>query len=258
MQSPSFAVFICLTGFCFLGGCATAPVAVPAYRSPLPPRGIVLVVDGAGGSPGAARAIAAAVEESGAPLYVRSFEWTHGVRHGLRDMTDVDHARAQGRRLAEQIAWYRHTYPNTPLSVVAYSAGTHVALEATKWLQPNTLERLVLLAPAVSADYDLRPALGAARQGIDAFTSKRDRFYLGLGTRIVGTADGKRGVPAAGRVGFDVPPPTGADLGLALRLRQHPWEPGLSWSGNPGNHSGSLSPAYLRAYVLPLLTTAAE
>ena len=141
--------------------------------------------------------------------------------------------------------------------VLAYSAGTHVALEATRCLEPNSLERMVLLAPAVSATYDLRPALSAARQGVDVFTSQRDRLSLGAGTWIVGTADGKRGVPPAGRVGFDMPPLAGADLCLANRLRQHPWEPSVAWSGNRGNHSGSLRPAYFRAYVLPLLTAPA-
>lgn len=218
------------------------------------PRGIVLVADGAGGYPDASSAVASAVRESGAPLYVRCFEWTHETGVGLSDLTDVAHARAQARCLAEHVCQYRTTNPQLPIYVLGYSAGTHVVLEATRWLEPNSLERVVLLAPAVSADYDLRQALAVARQGVDVFTSTRDRFYLGLGTRVVGTADGKRGVPPAGRVGFDMPPMTGADMCLAQRLRQHPWEPSVGWSGNKGNHSGSLQPAYLRAYVLPLLT----
>jgi hypothetical protein len=138
---------------------------------------------------------------------------------------------------------------------VAYSAGTHVALEATRWLEPDSLQRVVLLAPAVAADYDLRPALAVARQGVDVFTSERDRFFLGLGPRMVGTADGKRGVPAAGRVGFDSPALSAADACLTARLRQHPWEPSVGWTGNRGNHSGSLTATYLRAYILPLLAT---
>ncbi len=240
-------------GFCLLGGCAAIPTPVESYKLPVPPRGLVLVADGAGGYPEAFQAVTAAVEASGTPLYVRSFAWTHGEGRGLADMTDVEYARAQGRRLAAHIAWYRSTCPKMPVYIVAFSAGTHVALEATRWLAPNSLERLILLAPAVSADYDLRPALAASRQGVDAFTSERDRFYLGVGTRVVGTADGKQDVPPAGRVGFAMPTTAGADLSLAQRFRQHPWEPCVAWTGNTGAHSGSMRPAYFRAYVLPLL-----
>jgi len=223
-------------------------------KEPEPLRGMVLVVEGAGGFKEASNALADAVAKCQAPLCVRSFTWTHGIGRGVADMTDVEHARAQGQRLAAEIGALRATCPEMPIYVVAYSAGAHVALEAAHCLEPNSLERIVLLAPAVSADYDLRPALSAARQGVDAFTSKRDRLYLGLGVRVVGTADGKRHVPAAGRVGFDMPCSIDSDAGLANRLHQHPWDRGAVWTGNLGDHAGSLRPAHLRTYVLPLLT----
>jgi hypothetical protein len=255
VQPASYRVLTSLTVLCFLGGCRTVPAYVDSYRSPLPVQGVVLVADGAGGNPEAARALAGAVEEAGVPLYVRSFEWTHGQGRGLADMTDVEHALAQGRRFAEEICRHRTACPNRPIYVLGYSAGAHVALEATRWLEPNSLERIVLLAPAVSADYDLRQPLSVARQGVVAFTSKRDLFFLGLGAGLVGTADGKRGAPAAGRVGFDMPPWTGADAGLASRLHQHPWDPSVAWTGNIGNHAGSLRRDYLLGFVLPLLST---
>ena len=235
---------------CLLAGCASVPPPVLTYRPPLAARGMVLVADGAGGAPEAFDAAVTAVRQTGAPLWVRSFDWTHGRGNGVRDMTDGENARAQGRRLAQHIACYRAADPNLPITLLAYSAGAHVVLEAARWLEPNSLERIVLLAPAVAADYDLRPALLAARQGVDAFTSERDRLVLGLGTRAVGTADGKRGVPPAGRVGFDAPP---ADACLLARLHQHPWDPSLAWTGNRGGHAGSLNPQYFRTFVLPLL-----
>lgn len=231
------------------------PPPVASYSSPLPARGIVLVADGAGGRPEAARAALDAARETGTPIYVSSFDWTHGVRRGVTDMTDVDHAREQGRRFAQHICQYRALNPGTPIYVLSYSAGTHVALEAARWLERDTLERMVLLAPAVSADYDLTHALAVSRQGVDAFTSTRDRLYLGLGTRMVGTADGKRGVPPAGRVGFDTPALDGPHAWLAGRLHQHPWESSVDWTGNTGRHAGSLQPEYFRHFVLPLLTT---
>jgi pimeloyl-ACP methyl ester carboxylesterase len=220
------------------------------YRPPLATRGLVLVADGAGGDPDTFDAAVRAVRETGTPLVVRSFNWTHGWRRTVADMTDVEHGRTQGQRLAAEVACYRAACPNTPITLLAYSAGTHVALEAARWLEPDSVERIVLLAPAVATDYDLRPALMAARQGVDVFTSERDGLVLGLGTGVVGTADGKRGVDTAGRVGFAAPP---ADACLIQRLRQHPWDASVEWTGNRGSHGGSLNSRYFRAYVLPLL-----
>jgi len=40
---------------------------------------------------------------------------------------------------------------------------------------------------------------------------------------------------------------------LLERLRQHPWDPSVSHTGNQGAHCDTLRPAFLGAYVLPLL-----
>jgi hypothetical protein len=248
VQSSFLRILASVAFIATLGGCATTPTRVTSSSPPVAPRGIVVVVDGAGGSPDAANSLTALVKETGTPLAIRSFAWSHGLGLGVLDMTDVEHSRESGRRLAFKIAAYRQS--GLPIYIVAYSAGAHVALEATRLLEPNSLERIVLLAPAVAADYDLGPALASARQGVDVFTSSRDRLYLGLGTRVTGTADGKAGVAPAGRVGFDPP----ADGELAGRLRQHPWDSSIAWTGNNGNHSGTVGRTYLRAFILPLIT----
>jgi pimeloyl-ACP methyl ester carboxylesterase len=245
--------FLCLIPPFLVGGCASMPKTITSYKLPTSPQGIVLVVDGAGGYQEAPRAVIRAVNETKLPLYVRSFDWTLGNNLGVADMTDTANSRAQAYRLAQEIISYRANYPDTPLYVMAHSAGTMVALESTQWLAPDSVERIILLAPAVAADYDLRRALSTARQGVDVFTSKRDRLYLGLGTRMVGTADGKFGTLPAGRVGFDTPKIGPSDTFLIDRLRQHPWDRTVDWTGNFGTHAGTLQPAYLKAYVLPLL-----
>jgi hypothetical protein len=104
----------------------------------------------------------------------------------------------------------------------------------------------------VSAGYDLRPALRCCRGSVEVFYSQRDRWQLGLGTGLIGTTDRRRD-DAAGRVGFRVCPPCPADAPLYSRLRQHPWDPAVAWTGNLGGHSDPYQPQYLRAYVLPLL-----
>jgi pimeloyl-ACP methyl ester carboxylesterase len=231
-----------------LSGCAGLPSRIESRAPPTCAAGIVLIVDGAGGYQNAPRAIAAAVDEMHLPLHVRSFDWTHGWGPGLADVVDRDYSLCQGRRLAEEVCQYRRAQPGVPITLVGYSAGSAVALAAAELLPPATLERIVLLAPAVSASYDLSRALVSARLGVDAFVSARDLLLLGLGTALVGTADGKRDA-AAGRVGF-CPPRESALVG---RLRQYPWERSVAWTGNTGGHTGSLRPAYLKAFVVPLL-----
>jgi pimeloyl-ACP methyl ester carboxylesterase len=254
MRSANLRAFTALAGCCLLAGCATAPIQTTTYKPPETPRGIILVADGAGGAPMASEAIAAAVEKTRQPLFVRSINWSHGPGWVVPDVTDIDHSECEAKRFARLIAAYRDRFPNTPIYLVGYSAGAQVVLEATRSLGPDSVERIVLLAPAVAADYDLRPALAAARQGVDSFSSERDSIYLGIGTAILGTADGERGTQAAGRVGFDPPRLSPAEAHLANRLHEHPWDRSMVWTRNNGTHDGTLRPAYLRAYVLPLLS----
>src|SRR5262249_13845513 len=153
---------------------------------------------------------------------------------------------------AEQVAAYRRACPAAEIYLVGHSAGCTVILAAVEALPPATVDRVVLLAPALSADYDLRPALRGVRWSLDVFCSRRDWFYLGLGTRVMGTAARRWSAPA-GRVGFRPAGNTPEDLAQFTKLRQHPWHPCLMWTGNLGGHYGGYQPAFLRAYVLPLL-----
>jgi pimeloyl-ACP methyl ester carboxylesterase len=235
-----------------LSGCAAVPTRVESRAPPQAARGIVIVANGAGGWQTAPRAIAAAVDELRLPLYVRSFDWGHGRGRALADVVDVAHSRCQGRHLAQEVCRYRAACPGVPVYLVGYSAGSAVVLAAAEHLPANSLERVVLLAPAVSSSYDLRRALFATSGGMDVFISERDRYYLGLGTGVVGTADGRREA-AAGRVGFRLPALQPGEEALAARLRQYPWVPSVAWTGHEGEHAGSLQPAYLKAFVLPLL-----
>jgi pimeloyl-ACP methyl ester carboxylesterase len=229
-----------------LVGCRV-PATIESYSLPTPPEGIVIVVDGSGGYQIAPKAIARAVEATRLPLYVRSFDWTHGTGRGLADMLDAENAREQGARLASDVEFYRTNYPNLPLYLVGHSAGCNIILEASRSLRPGRVEKIVMLAPAVSTEYDLRQALCVSRCGIDSFFSERDVIVLGLGTNVVGNADGGRSA-AAGRVGFE------DRAEYEGRLRQHAWDSSVEWTGNLGGHSDTLMRGYLRAFVLPLLT----
>jgi pimeloyl-ACP methyl ester carboxylesterase len=213
---------------------------------------VVFTADGAGGFGTTSSALRQAVADEGMALCVETVPWSHGYGRGFADQMDYGHARAEGTCLASQVLARRQSCPGGAIFLVGHSAGCAVVLAAAEALPPGSVDGIVLLAPSVSADYDLRPALRSVRRGIDVFCSERDLLFLGLGTSLVGTAD-RHWAAAAGRVGFRPVVVTPEDLALYTKLRQHPWHPCLAWTGNIGSHYGCHFPRYLRAYVLPLL-----
>jgi pimeloyl-ACP methyl ester carboxylesterase len=225
-----------------------APATVPMAQ------GVVIVCDGSGDFRTLSTGLARAVSAARMPLYVETFVWSHGYGRYVIDHTDHCNHIEMGRILAARVCAYRRAYPNLRIYLVAHSAGNAVALAAAERLPPDTLDRIVLLAPSVSPGYDLRPALASSREGIDAFVSERDRVVLGVAMYVVGTADRCVG-PAAGHVGFRPVVYNPADAALYSRLRQHAWHPAVSWTGNEGGHYGNNRATFLGPYVLPLFLT---
>lgn len=246
-----FLILTALTA-CSLG-CAGSRSRLQSSQAVRPAVGIVFVTDGAGNFQGASRAVRQAVAEQGLPLCVETVEWSHGFGRIIADQVDYAHSRDEGCRLAHRIAAYRQSCPCGEVYLIGYSAGSPVVLAAAEALPANSVDHVVLLAPSVSECYDLRCALNASRGGIDVFYSDNDRFFLGFGTDVLGTSD-RLPARAAGRVGFQPRIATPSDAVLYARLRQHPWDACVEWTGNHGGHYGSYEDQFLRAYVLPLLS----
>ena len=225
-------------------------VAPPRLR-----RGVLFMVEGAGGFEAAVRSVIRTAAEVQLPIEVHRIRWTHGFCRVASDQMHSAHLLREGRKLADQILLCRHEAPDQPIFLMGHSAGCGVVLVAAENLPPNTVERIVLLAPAVSAKHDLRPALRSSCQGIDAFTSHRDWACLGLGTLLFGTTDRYWMSGAAGKIGFKPMLACPEDAVLYAKLRQYPWNPSLMWMGHNGGHYGSYQPAFLARFVLPLLRT---
>jgi pimeloyl-ACP methyl ester carboxylesterase len=215
--------------------------------------GIVFVANGSGDIRILSTNLRRVVAETSAPLQVETFVWSHGHGRSLADHRDHANHCVQGCRLAAQVAACRQQCANRPIYLIGHSAGCAVVLAAAEMLPPNSVDRIIQLAPSVSVNYDLRPALCTARCGIDVFCSHRDRLVLGLAVKIVGTAD-QCGRTAAGQHGFRPVITCPADAALYGKLRQYPWGPEVAWTGNRGGHNGSSQARFLRNYVLPLLS----
>ncbi len=253
MSLPSLILRVsCCTAMMAFIGCAGRQQVVRSYIPVPSPHAIVFSVDGAGGYYATSAALQEVIAASRVPVGVEVFDWSHGCGEVFADQTDLPHICTSGRRLADQILAFKMSKPTVEVFVVAHSAGSAVALTALEALPPNYVERLVLLAPSVSAHYDLRGPLRSCRRGIDVFYSERDVGHLWLAVGVVGLADRRWGC-AAGRVGFQPCGDTSEDHTLYARLRQHEWNPCVEWTGNHGGHYGNHKQAFMRHYVLPLL-----
>jgi pimeloyl-ACP methyl ester carboxylesterase len=216
-------------------------------------RGVIFTVDGAGGFLATSKAVTQVVAEDHLPVQVVPVEWSHGYGRFVADQVGWAYARECGCKLAQEITAHHQAFPHQKIYLVAHSAGSGVALAAAEALPPDTIDRIVLLSPSVASDYDLRPSLRAAREGVDVFYSRWDIGQLGIGIALVGTVDRCWGCAAAGRIGFEPQIQCPEDPRLYGKLRQHPWAPCLAWTGNRGGHEGGRQPDFLRAFVLPLL-----
>ncbi len=215
-------------------------------------RPLVWVVDGAGDMKGCSNALTQANMLAGNTMELSVFPWSHGYRKLLIDQIDGQHAKAQGARLAAAILDRKKREPGRRVVLVSHSAGCAVALAAGDCLPPEAIDRSILLAPSVSTGYDLRPSLWASKEGMDVFCSRKDWVALGFVIRVVGTTDTRSGT-AAGRFGFQPRGEAAGDPVVSAKLRQHFWSAEQAWTGHTGGHHGMHTPAFLHAYLFPLI-----
>lgn len=232
-------------------GCAGSRQDLRPYRPPCQ-KAVVFAVDGAGGFHAPTQAMRETVMAEGLPIGVEVVEWTHGYGRVFMDHLDYAHVRCMGQQLAGHICAWQQAHPGMDVDIVGHSAGCAVVLAAAEFLPPCALDHIVLLAPSISADYDLRPALRSVRKSLDVFHSCRDQVLF-FGTIFTGTTDRQWPGPVAGRTGFFPCPCSFEDTVLYQKLRQHAWQREQRAAGHRGGHYGGYQPAFLRASVLPIL-----
>ncbi len=242
-----FALLLAATGCRVTLPATLEPRPIPYLPSPC----IVYVTDGAGNFQMASKALKMVARADDYPMEVRTFEWSHGRGRIVADQVCYQYARRQGLRLADELQACRAEHPDTPIHVVAHSAGATSVLAALEAIPDGVVDRVVLLAPSVSSTYDLRPALRNVRRTLHVFHSKNDVSYLGLWTTILGNTDRKWTI-SSGLAGFRVLPDL-LQSGTDPKLHQHAWQPSDQQLGNDGGHYGGYQPDFLRAQVMPLL-----
>lgn len=223
-------------------GKPTGPRQVPSTVAPpaSPPASgdVVFSVDGSGALGGLEKSLGTAVSQAGMPLRVEEFRWSLGAGLLLVDLWSQSRHRTQGAKLAQLVQTERAANPSARIYLVGHSSGTAVILAAAQELPPSSVERIVLLAPALSSGCDVSPALRCTSGKVDVFCGSRDLICLSLS--VFGTADARVGA-TAGRAGFR----TTANV--------NPEDAGLRHHTSAfGGHYECTRPEFLRKHVLPL------
>ena len=169
----------------------------------------------------------------------------------LRNLRAYTRNLAVARDLAVELARWRHAHPTSKLYLLGYSGGGGVAALVASGLAPEiAIDRLILVAPAISPDYPMAESvLPHVTKFVASFASKRD-IQVGWGTRTFGTID-RRFTASAGAVGFRSTSP---------KLLELHWSRDDLRYGHHGNHWSYLGRRWQAARLLPALepaTTAA-
>jgi pimeloyl-ACP methyl ester carboxylesterase len=217
------------------------------------PPGLVIVAGGVGGLDPLGFWAKTVLPLAGVSHEVRDFVWTTGFGNLVRDVKDTANLMERADQLAKEVMCYKAANPDCPIYLVGHSGGTGIVLATAERLPPATLERIILLSPAVSPGFDLRRALRATSAEIVSFHSPLDLFWLTWGTTHYGTID-RVHTAAAGVHGFVVPADLDAE-GKALygRLVQIGWKPEMLLEFRGGFHVSTIMPAFLARHVVPWL-----
>jgi pimeloyl-ACP methyl ester carboxylesterase len=239
----------------FFGGLGLLlpPAAFGETDAPCPQcngQGIVFVANGSGDSDAVTEGLKLALWKTGIPLCVDTVRWSR-YDQASKDHTDVEGHLLAAADMAARVTAYRKACPKGKIYLMAHSAGSHVVLATAEQLPPDTVDRIILLAPSVSFCYDLRAALKASREGIDSYSSCEDQVVV-IAADYYGTADGLC-TRTAGEVGFAPLQPSDPDASLYRNLRQYWWTSRVSWTGHFGGHIGATKAKFVAAYVLPIM-----
>jgi len=238
-HSITLAVFLLVSA---AGGCQS--------NAPLEGQNLVVIVPGCAGDGFWYNDLRQSVAATQPARTVRTFEWGMPLPLYMLNLQDQKiHSNAE-KALARAIKSWRDRYPSGHVTLVGHSAGCGVILGSLSRIDKTVgVENVVLLAPSISPNYPVGPALRQIAGKLHLFFSDADRLWLGWRTSTFGTYDSVRS-EAAGKIGLAL-----ADLDPAMRAKivQHGYEREYAELGNGGGHFGSLGRRFDEKVVAPLL-----
>jgi hypothetical protein len=241
-----------------VGGCASFTQRDPE-RVVRPGREHIFYLGGAGAEgplPHSARGVRDGLRNAGYEGGGEAFSWQTGRGPVADEVAPVDYKRQKAAELAALITTHEQQYPGSDICVMGLSAGTSVAVFSVEALPATaSVTAVVLLAGALSADYDMTKVLRRVRDKVYVFTSEKDAV-LGLLVPLVGTADRQKGDErAVGLCGFELPAGASDETCRLYqdKIVQIPWSEEFESAGNRGGHRDAVKPQFVQKYVAPLI-----
>jgi pimeloyl-ACP methyl ester carboxylesterase len=223
-------------------GCSQFNPATPTQLD----RGLVMVLPGVEQTAWSMLGLVDGLRDAGVDQAIDVRFWGTRPFGTFPNLCSYELNRKRAKNLAGRLADYVQTHPGRPTTLIGYSGGGGIAVFAAEALPVGVkIDRLVLVAPALSPCYDLGVAREHVREGIVSFCSERDVFMLGWGTQTFGTMDRVK-TESAGKCGFR------DGLGQPLHqdgLKQVLWQEKWCEYGHAGSHHGYLSRAWVRSVL---------
>ncbi len=232
---PFFAGIVLL-----LAGCAS-----PVLNSGS--KGLVIVVPGIAGDGPDYGGLCRGLADGGQRGRIETFDWGYPWPLMLVNLSSGNLHEAAEKKLAEYLTSLREKNPDEEIALIGHSAGAGVILGALPRLS-FSVGPVILLAPAVSPDYDLKGALEHCRV-LHVFYSEDDDFWQGLGPEIFGNYDGVHR-SGAGRRGFTL---IGLDESERKRVFQHAFAREWKEYGVYGGHFEWLRGAFGAEVLEPVI-----
>lgn len=169
--------------------------------------------------------------------------------HPLINLRAYERNLKTAKAMADELASFRREHPEDIIDIVGMSGGGAMGVFVLQALPKDvTINRLILIAPAISSDFPMASAaMPHVSEFVVNFASPLD-LQVGWGTRLFGTMD-RRNVKSAGYSGFAF---------KHAKLLEIRWNKSMIRQGHLGNHLAYYSPAWLRKYVVPALDPEAD
>ena len=230
-----------VSSMCLACGCQVADKS-DSIRS----KNVVLVLPGIDGAGPWYNSLTGGLKEGGDEVHL--VHWGMPLLFLANLTFPVIHSAAE-RGLAQRIRQERAEHPDGRITLVGHSAGCGVILQALARLETGLqVETVVLLAPAVSEDYDLAPAISHTRGTVHVFYSSHDQMLLS--TCVTGTYDHVFS-NSGGLNGFALTERLAATA--RVHLIQHAYDPAWKTLGCEGGHFGWRSKPFVEQVLVPLM-----
>ncbi|HVP10996.1 MAG TPA: hypothetical protein VMV94_07390 [Phycisphaerae bacterium] len=213
------------------------PTPTDAERS----RGLIVMYPGDDGGSTEMVGFYTGLREAGVDQAIESIRWTLPMETALFRIPFWMRFPAWAQQEAQRIATYQATYPGAPVTLLGFSGGGMVAIVVAEQMPGDAMvDRVLLLSPGVSPDYDLKPMLAKVRDRVIVYWSPKEAQLGGALLLLMGTVDGNY-TAAAAISGFNQTAP---------KLEQVEWSEEMTAFGNNGDHTDYFwNIPWIREYV---------